>query len=235
MKRGAAIPTPWCCRRRLAHSSAHRRRRRSTLPSTTPRPRPPSLAGFHVPIRIPPAFIPSPAIPTRSFLFLPPAARPSATPQLPPPTPTRSSWPWCCPCCLLVPRLLLLPARSRPQLCAWLSLHNLFCVGSRKGVPGLERSGEAGTPFLKARRRAKSKGASGQQGVQLGVHLIDEHLQVAGGPSKCHRLRRGSGMGFDWIGHYGHVSRRAMLAPRQVRMRARSPSWVPAKCAGLAR
>jgi hypothetical protein len=130
-------------------------------------PTPAILAAFHVSICIPSAFIPPAAIPTRSFLFLPPAARPSAPRHCRrPPPPVRPGL-GRCPCCLLVPQLLLLPARSRPQLCAWLSLHNLFCVGSRKGVPGLERSGEAGTPFLKARRRAKIQGASGQQGVHL--------------------------------------------------------------------
>ena len=67
------------------------------------------------------------------------------------------------------------PARSQRSLCTWPHPAHLCCGGSRKGVSGLERSGEAETPFLKARRRATNHHRAGGQGVRLGVRLIDEH------------------------------------------------------------
>ncbi len=84
----------------------------------------------------------------------------------------------------IAPRLPLRfpPAISHPgrPLAPTLTLHlappaHLCCGGSRKGVSGLERSGEAETPFLKARRRATNHHRAGGQGVRLGVRLIDEH------------------------------------------------------------
>lgn len=99
------------------------------------------------------------------------------------------------------------PARSQRSLCTWPHPAHLCCGGSRKGVPGLERSGEAGTPFLKARRRATNHHRAGGQGVRLGVRLIDEHPDeharqadgfacalgpnVAGRAPRWHRSRRG--------------------------------------------
>ncbi len=67
------------------------------------------------------------------------------------------------------------PARSQRSLCTWPHPAHLCCGGSRKGVSGLERSGEAETPFLKARRRATNHHRAGGQGVRLGVRPIDEH------------------------------------------------------------
>lgn len=53
--------------------------------------------------------------------------------------------------------ITLLPARLLHALrLAPPKHHCAETGGSRKGVPGLEQSEKAGTPFLKARRRAKS-------------------------------------------------------------------------------
>lgn len=80
-------------------------------------------------------------------------------------------------------------ARSQRSLCTWPHPAHLCCGGSRKGVSGLERSGEAETPFLKARRRATNHHRAGGQGVRLGVRLIDEHPKAAPRPRPGGRRR----------------------------------------------
>jgi hypothetical protein len=87
-----------------------------------------------------------------------PAPIPSR-PLLVPPTDSRpfSNLSRCCFFSVPPPAARSLPVpRSAPGY-----PKHLRCGGSRKGVPGLERSGEAGTPFLKARRRAKLRERAG--------------------------------------------------------------------------
>jgi hypothetical protein len=76
--------------------------------------------------------------------------------------------------------VVLTAARSLPLTALrWPEHEHLQMLWSRKGVPGSERSGGAGTPFLEARRRAKSRERAGgrllagvprrESGAQLGT------------------------------------------------------------------
>jgi hypothetical protein len=127
-----------------------RRASRPFLPSATSSPRPPQDHRAR-PSRIMPRGTPSPA---STQLHRPPGCPPSFSISY------LTPWP---------------PARPQRSLCTWPHPAHLCCGGSRKGVSGLERSGEAETPFLKARRRATNHHRAGGQGVRLGVRLIDEH------------------------------------------------------------
>ena len=126
-----------------------RRASRPFLPSATSSPRPPQDHRAR-PSRIMPRVTPSPV---STQLHRPPFASSFFASYLTP-------WP---------------PAPPQRSLCTWPHPAHLCCGGSRKGVSGLERSGEAETPFLKARRRATNHHRAGGQGVHLGVRLIDEH------------------------------------------------------------
>jgi hypothetical protein len=179
---GRRTPTPRRCRRRLAsqlrHMVAHRvpccllLRVHSFALGPGPRTHDhhhhvasARSRSLPAPRRLPPAILHPVAFPC-----LPLAVRPYQQPPPPPPSPAPSPVPslplslpsalCCCSRPVTAPAARSLP----PSLCAWRSSTKCVLSWSRKGVPGLERSGEAGTPFLKARRRAKIQGASGQQG-----------------------------------------------------------------------
>jgi len=76
------------------------------------------------------------------------------------------------------PVSLLLPARSRSPPCIWPRHKHLWMLWSRKGVPGSKRSGEAGTPFLDASRRAEFRERAGSRVVVQGGRSGDERPTV---------------------------------------------------------